>query len=46
MTCLYCVFESILLRYFQSNFEDMLDFKAPMGLQMGLFWVGGKLVLI
>ena len=41
MTFSCCVFESILLQYFESNFEDLLAFRVPIGLQMGLwghFW--------
>ena len=45
MTFSCCVFESILLQYFESNFEDLLAF---IGLQMGLFGgpFGAKLVHI
>ena len=48
MTFLCCVFESILLQYFESNFEDLLAFRVPIGLQMGLFGgpFGAKLVHI
>ena len=43
-----CVFESILLQYFESNFEDLLSFRVPIGLQLGLFGgpFGAKLVHI
>ena len=48
MTFSCCVFESILSQYFESNFEDLLAFRVPIGLQMGVLGgpFGVKLVHI